>query len=117
MFRRKLQLCPKNVTNLTFQKNVLFDFYSRCDQHVLKDHKISLSELKTSKFIPITNDGLYGLIVLQNGKVICSACSIAFSNAGNGKRHFMSKHSPGNVSGGEQYLEPGAADEQYVTLQ
>ena len=83
---------------------------------MLKDHKISLSELKTSKFIPITNDGLYGLIVLQNGKVICSACSIAFSNAGNGKRHFMSKHS-GNVAANQQYLEPGTADEQYVTLQ
>ena len=62
------------------------------DQHVTKGHKITLAELKTSKFIGLTEDGQSGLTVLENGKVICSVCSVAFSRRDNGTVHFKKKH-------------------------
>ena len=64
----------------------------KCDQHVSRDHKITLSELKTSKFMELSEDGLSGLTILENGKAICSVCAIAFTAISSGKRHFMKKH-------------------------
>ena len=64
----------------------------KCDQHVIKDHKITLAELKKSTFFALTEDGLSGLTLLENGKVICTVCSVAFSKKGNGKSHFLKKH-------------------------
>merc|ERR1711881_370112 len=40
----------------------------KCDQHVSRDHKITLAELKTSKFMELSEDGLSGLTILTNGK-------------------------------------------------
>ena len=65
---------------------------SKCEEHLQKDHKISSSELKNSTFIPLTEDGLSGLTLLENKKVICTVRTEAFSRKDNGRRHFLKKH-------------------------
>ena len=37
-------------------------------------------------------DELHGIYILENGKSLCTQCSVAFSNIGNGKRHFNQVH-------------------------
>ena len=69
-----------------------FPSKNTCDQHVIKDHKITLAEVKASKFFAITEDGQSGLTILENGKVICSVCSKAFSRKDVGKNHFKKQH-------------------------
>ena len=65
----------------------------KCEEHLNKDHKIaSLDELKNSTFIPLTEDGLSGLTLLENKKVICTVCTESFATRSSGKRHFLKKH-------------------------
>jgi len=63
-----------------------------CDQHMKQTHNVTNKEIKMARFIPMSADDQMGLYILENGKSLCTSCSVAFSNIGNGKRHFNQVH-------------------------
>ena len=65
---------------------------TNCNAHLKKHHGLSSSQLKNSEFVALSEDGLNGITILENGKAICTVCSVAQSNKGNGKAHFIKKH-------------------------
>ena len=69
-------------------------------------------------------DGQMGLYILENGKSLCTSCSVAFSNIGNGKRHFNQVHlglkgdgpKAGSLEGGQPPKPPPAIKSEPTPL-